>query len=210
MMVDLHALLDGPWSEGRRPADVYAAHVAAHPREYVGVLLEGLGAKSRRVQGGSAEIVSRLSAEHPELVYPHVELFVRNLAAREPVLRWEAACTLGNLAAVDARGRVAEQVGPLAALLADASIVLQGHAARALAKVARAHPDKAPAVFDALAGAAAYFPGTRVGYVVEAMEAFAGHATLAPRARRFLAPYTASELAPVARKARKARKALGG
>ena len=47
-----------------------------------------------------------------------------------------------------------------------------------------------------------------MGYVVEAMETFAKNPALAADVRSFLVPFADSELAPVARKAKKALKAL--
>lgn len=117
-------------------------------------------------------------------------------------------CTLGNLAVVDEEQAIRPRVPAILGHLEDASIVLQGHAVRALTKIARAMPDLAPRVLDALVGAADRFPGSRVGYVVEAMGSFGGDAKLAAKARRFAEPYAKSDLEAVATKARKALKSL--
>jgi hypothetical protein len=200
---DVLTLLEGKWEAGTRPADLYEGRIAARPEQYAGIVMEGLASKKKRVQAGCAELASLVSADHPELLYPHVEVFIRNLRAKEPILRWEAVCTVGNLAAVDDRRVISKEVDTMVDLLSDKSIVLQGHAVRALAKVAARHPKLAPGILAALLGATKHFPGSRVGYIVEATEAFVGHADLVPRIRKFLAPYAQSELAPVSRKARK-------
>jgi hypothetical protein len=106
MATDLLRLLEGKWEAGTRPADLYARYVAKRPASYVEMILAGLASKHKRVQGGCAELASRLSADHPTVLYPHLELFLRSLEAKAPILRWEAACTLGNLAAVDDDGRI--------------------------------------------------------------------------------------------------------
>jgi hypothetical protein len=162
-------LLDGKWVDGTRPKDLFAAHVSRSPAAYVADIVAGLSGDDRKVQGGCAELASLLSEAHPELLYPHVDLFARNLGAKEPVLRWEAACTLGNLARVDARGVMRDATSVLVRLLRDKGIVLRGHAVRALAKIALAFPEEAARIQAALIEASGEFPGSRVGYVVEAM-----------------------------------------
>jgi hypothetical protein len=206
---DILTILEEKWEAGTRPADLYERHITPRPEPYVDVLLEGLASKNKRVQAGCAELASRLSADRPELLYPHIDLFIRNLHAKQPILRWEAVCTIGNLATVDDEKLIPGQVDAMIELLFDRSIVLQGHAVRALAKVAARHTRLAPGILSALLGAASRFPGSRIGYIVEATETFAVHAALVPKIREFLAPYAESEHAPVARKARKVLKRIG-
>ena len=194
--------------ERTRPADLYGKHVAKRPTAFVDTILAGLASKNKRVQGGCAELASRLSADHPELLYPHMDILARSLKARAPILRWEAACTLGNLAAVDEDRMIADHVNDLIALLPDKSIVLQGHAVRALAKVARRHTDLAPKIWKALLAAEPQFPGTRVGYLIEAAEALVDNPALARTIRPFVARHAAGERAVVARKANKVLKQL--
>ncbi len=206
--MDLRKTLSGKWEDGTRPKDLFARHIAKEPARWVGAIVDGLAAPERRVQNGCAELCSLLSAAEPALLAPHVGRFVDNLGADEAVLRWEAACTLGNLAAVDQEKRIPRALDRMIALLDEESIVLQGHAARALGKIARAYPERAAAILEALVAAAPRFPGSRVGYLVEAMEAFAAP-KLAPRARAFAEKYAKSELRPVAAKAKRALKRLG-
>jgi hypothetical protein len=210
--LDLLATLAGTWGDGTRPKDLYASTVAKAPTRWVPTLVEGLGADDKRVQNGCAELFSLLSADAPEVVYAHAERFRERLAAREPVVRWEAACTLGNLAAVDARGVVVGCVPALTAQLAHESIVLQGHSVRALGKVAAANPSEAPGILEALVHAEKHFAGSRVGYLVEAMEAFATTSALEalhPRVERFVRRHLASPAASVAKKAARVMRLLG-
>lgn len=208
MTTDLLRLLEGQWQDGVRPADLYAKHVAKRPAAYVEMILAGLASKNKRVQGGCAELASRLSADHPDALYRHVELFLRNLEAKAPILRWEAACTLGNLAAVDDDGLVADHVADLIGLLSDKSIVLQGHAVRALAKVARRHPELASRIWKALLAAEPHFPGTRVGYLIEAAEAFVDHDALVQTIRPFVTRLAADDRPSITRKASKVLRQL--
>jgi hypothetical protein len=99
-------------------------------------------------------------------------------------------------------------VKDIAACLQHESIVLQGHAVRALTKIVSSFPDMAPSVFKALLEAKGSFPGNRIGFVVEAMAVFSGHPKLAAKAKQFVASYLQSDVKSVATKARKAHKAL--
>jgi len=81
---------------------------------------------------------------------------------------------------------------------------------RALGKIARADPDRAPAILDALLGSTRFFPGNRVGFVVEAMEYFLGQDALVPRAREFVEGQASSEESVVAAKARRMLKRIQG
>jgi len=206
--IDLLRVLDQKWDDGRRPKDLFAAHVAKHPAAYVADLVAGLESKSARVRNGCAEICSLLAAAQPRILYPHVDRFLERLDAKDKAVRWEAVCTVGSLATVDAAGATRASVGPITRHLAQESIVLQGHAVRALAKLARSFPDLAPGILRQLIAAKGRFPGTRVGYLVEAMAAFADDLALAAEAARFLDGHIESDLAPVRTKARRARKAL--
>ncbi len=208
MTIDIHASLDGKWEDGTRPKDLFAEHIRKRPEKHVAAIVSGLGSGNRRVENGCAELASLLSEERPELLYPHVELFIAGLGSREKVIRWEAVCTLGNLAAVDDAKRVPPQIPILGGFLRDKSVVLQGHAVRALAKIALAHPAGADRIFRVLIGAVDAFPGNKVGFVIEAAERFLELGGFEDRVRRFVEPYVESDVAVVARKAGKVLRAL--
>ena len=201
-------LLDGKWEDGTRPKDLFASFVAQDPPGYVAAIIAGLEGDKPKVRNGCAELASLLSEARPELLLAELALFQANLGVKEPVLRWEAVCTIGNLVAADREGATRACLGAIARFLEDKSIVLQGHAVRALAKMARAFPDLAPGIQQSLLASADRFPGSRVGYLVEAMAAFATDDKLRRAAERFVAPYADSDMKPVVTKARKALKAL--
>jgi hypothetical protein len=206
--INLLAVLDRKWEDGTRPKDLFAAHVAPDPAAYVPDLVAGLDAKSARVRNGCAELCSLLAESRPELLYPHLAKFQARLDSRDKAVRWEAVCTTGSLAAVDRAGLTRASVAPIGRHLADESIVLQGHAVRALSKLAKAFPDLAPVILRQLIAAELRFPGTRVGYLVEAMAAFDGEPALRARAAKFLEGFVESDLGPVRTKARRSLKVL--
>ncbi len=203
MTKDIITLLDGKWEDGTRPKDLYGLHVSRDPANYVDTIIDGLSSEKRRVQSGCAELASLLSEDHPELLYPSLDAFVGNLQAKEPVLRWEAVCTLGNLSRIDAKGLIPIHIDTIASNLDHKSIVLQGHSVRALSKIAKAYPNRAEDILNHLLRSKGSFPGNRIGFIIEAMGNFLAIVALVPRIKEFVEPYTTSDIKVVARKAKR-------
>jgi hypothetical protein len=200
-MTDIHETLAGKWGDGTRPRDLFRLHVMKNPKAHVATLVAGLRSGNRRIENGCAELCSLLSAERPDLLAPSFEIFRENLKSREAVLRWEAVCTIGNLAACDPKKRIPSLVSVLAQFLCDRSIVLQGHAVKALCKIVQAHPKEAPAIFEKLIASKSKFQGNRIGYLVDALEHFIGQPTLRRRLVDFVTPAAKSDIASVSKKA---------
>lgn len=173
------------------------------------MLIRGLDSDEKRVQSGSAELMALLSEEHPDLVAPFIDKFIRNLEAREPVLRWEAVCTLGNLARVDKEKKVLSVLPQLYPLLSHESIVLANHTVQALAKIAEYHHEKAEEILNHLVKAAPLFKKTTVGFIIEAVTRFKDIDELVPEVQEFVTPYLMSDMKVVAQKAKKTLKKLG-
>jgi hypothetical protein len=208
ILKDIFKLLEGKWEDGTRPKDVYDLYISKAPEEYIDTIIEGLQSDTRKIQSGCAELASILSELNPELLYSHIDLFLKNLDAKAPVLRWEAVCTLGNLASVDNKKIIPKHLDEIAAHLAVKSIVLQGHTVRALAKIAKENPGVAKNILDLLLASKKLFPGNRIGFLVEAMGAFMGNKTLAPIAGKFAKAFVKSEIKAVAKKAKRVMKLL--
>ncbi len=208
MTKNILELLDGKWTDGTRPKDIYELYISKNPADYAEAIIAGLHSEKRKVQSGCAELSSLLSEYKPEILYPFIELFVSNLEAKAPVLRWEAVCTLGNLASVDKNKLTPAYVNQIASFLNDKSIVLQGHAVQALSKIAEAFPAEAPRILDKLLNSTEHFPGNRVGFIIEAMERFLPYGELKPKIRKFVESYSESTIKVVARKAKKILKKI--
>ena len=203
MSKDIIQLLDGKWENGTRPKDLYELYISKEPAEYVKTIIDGLHSDKRRVQSGCAELASLLSADEPKVLYSYIDIFVGNLGAKAPVVRWEAICTLGNLAAIDQNGIIPSHIENIASHLGDRSVVLQIHSVRTLSKIAKAFPERAPEILDSLLDSKELFPENRIGFIIEAMEYFIEHKTLLPKIIKFVKPYTESNIKAVARKAKK-------
>ncbi len=206
--VDIHRVLAGKWDDGTRPKDLYTVHISEKPSVYLNDVIQGLESEERRVQSGCAELASLLSEDVPDLLYPHVEMFISNLEAKAPVLRWEAVCTLGNISSVDTLEKTPKLIQRFTEFLSDESIVLQGHSVRALTKIAKAFPETSSDIFEALLSHTEYFPGNRIGFIVEAMEPFSGNPQFAARVKRFVEPFLESGIKSVVKRARKVMKSL--
>ena len=172
-------------------------------------LIKSLDSDEKRVQSGSAELLALLSENHPELVAPFINKFIGNLDAKEPVLRWEAICTLGNLARVDTEKKTLSVLTTLYPLLEHNSIVLANHTVQALAKIAEHHHEKAEEILSYLVKAAPLFKKTTVGFIVEAVARFRDYDELAPKVKEFVTPYLRSDMKVVAQKAKRTLKQLG-
>jgi len=208
MAKDIHQLLAGKWEDGTRPKDVYSLYVSKTPQAYLDAVVRGLQSTEARVRDGCAEIASFLSEDNPTLLYPFADLFLNSLDAKEPVIRWEAVCTLGNLAAVDKQHKIPAAIKRIIPNLRHKSIVLQVHSVRALSKIARANPEKGAEILNALVGAADAFPGNRVGFIIEAMEYFLEAKPLLPRVRAFVESHMESDVNVVVTKAKKMLKRI--
>jgi hypothetical protein len=209
MPIDIQKQLDGKWEDGARPRDLFEMHLSSNPKPYVEQIMDGLTNGNRRVKNGSAELASLLAEQRPDLVYPYIDLFIENLGTRENLVRWEAVCTLGFLARSDSGKKIPPHLDALISLLSNKSIVLQGHALRALAKIAVAFPEEGKRIFDAMETSKTAFPGNKIGFVIEAMAAMAPLLELTHSLRDFVAGYQESDIKVVARKAKKALKILG-
>jgi hypothetical protein len=77
-------LLDGKWTYGTRPKEIYELYVYKNPTDYAPMVIAELHSEKRKVQSGPAEIASLLSEYKPEILYPYIELSVSNLDAKAP------------------------------------------------------------------------------------------------------------------------------
>jgi len=70
MVKNILELLDGKWTDGTRPKDLYNIYVSKNPLDYIEKIIAGLTSEKRKVQSGCSELASLLSEHKPELVYP--------------------------------------------------------------------------------------------------------------------------------------------
>ncbi len=202
-MKDIYNLLDGKWEDGTRPKDIYSNYISDNPSEYVEKIIKGLASEKKRIQSGCAELASLSSEKNPELFYNHISLFLNNLTAKEPMLRWEAVCVIGNLSCIDKDNKILAHLPTLYNLLSNKSIVLQGHTVLALSKYANAKPDQAQEILEKLTLSKDYFPNNRVGYLIDAMEYFINNNKLIDSIITFINSCADRNINSVTKKAKK-------
>ena len=200
--------MKGKWGNGTRPKDLYTEYISKNPKAYIETLIQGLDSEERRVQTGSAELVALLSEEHPKLLIEDVDKFINNLNAKQPVLRWEAVCTLGNLARADKKKKILPVLPRLYPLLKHKSIVLANHTVQALSKIGEHNQEKSEEILEELIKNAPIFKKTTVGFIIEAVARFKDYDELVPKVKSFVEPYLYSEMKVVAKKAKRTMKKL--
>lgn len=65
------------------------------------LLLEGVGHKKAAVRYGCSKVLMDLSEDHPELLYPEFDFFVKLLDSKYRILTWTAFAVIANLTTVD-------------------------------------------------------------------------------------------------------------
>ena len=201
-------ILSGKWEDGTRPKDIYTEYISENRREYLPVIIDGLGHGDKRVQNGCSELASLIAIDEPKLIYPYLDLFIEKLDAKAPVQRWEAVNVIGLLAKVDTENSIPEYIPLIIPFLEEKSIVLANYAAQSLSMIAKEYPESAENIFDTLIAKSPLFTDNKIGFIIEYMTYFMGYESLRPRIRNFVEPYTRSEIGVVKRKARKTVKEL--
>jgi hypothetical protein len=115
-------------------------------------VFEGLSSKLPRVKFGCSKALLLLSGKRPELLSGSIDHVVMLLDNENRILKWSAAIILGNLAAVDAEGRVCGQLKKLYGFLAGGEMIAANNVIAALGKIARAIPGERKAIAARLVG----------------------------------------------------------
>ena len=112
--------------------------------------LRGLDANDARVKYGSSKALRMAAAEAPESLYPHFDLFVRQLRGANTIFRWNATWTLGHLAAADRESKIEQLLAQIAAPIAGPEMIGAANAIGALAEIALAKPHLAERIANAI------------------------------------------------------------
>ena len=85
--------------------DALAAQVIKQPA-LLQAVFEGLEAEAARVRYGCLKVLRLVSETDPSVLYPETHRFIRLLDSDNNILKWGAILIIGNLAAVDSKGRI--------------------------------------------------------------------------------------------------------
>jgi hypothetical protein len=133
--MDVHARL----ANKELSAENLAKLVIADP-ELLPQLFEGLKARQTLVKFGCEKVLRIISKKAPLLLYPHFDVFLGNLDNENSFLRWGAIHVLGNLAAVDSKGRFNEIIDKYLAPIPGPALIPAANAITGAARIAVAIP----------------------------------------------------------------------
>ena len=103
-------------------------------------LLEGLTSKEDEVRYNSFRALLIISEEHPEVLYAHWDYFSSLLTSENSYHRYIAVYMIANLTRVDTKNELERIFDKYCSLLNDKSVMVAGHLAVNLGKIAKAKP----------------------------------------------------------------------
>ena len=136
---------------GETTAEIIQNGVAADKIPIASVF-EGLSSSLSRVKFGCSKTLLLLSERHPELLRGSIDTIVELLDSKNQILKWNAIAILGNLAAVDAEGRIRSLLKKMYGFLAGGELITANNAIAALGKIARAFPEERKRIVAQLLG----------------------------------------------------------
>jgi hypothetical protein len=157
-----------------------AARIAKKPESFA-VLFAGLRAEKPEIKYGSLKRLRAISEKEPAALYPEFGRFVDLLDSKNTFLRWGAIIIIGNLAAVDSRGKIGRILDRYLAPISGPVMITAANTIGGAGKIARAKPRFADRIARALLGveAANYqTPECRnvaLGHVVRSLDLFFEH-----------------------------------
>lgn len=103
-------------------------------------LLNGVSSSKAAVRYGCAKVLTDLSEEHPEELYPYMDFFIDLLDTKYRILAWNAMAIIANLAKVDEHKKFDAIFDRYYAFLNDEYMVTVANVVGNSAKIALAKP----------------------------------------------------------------------
>jgi hypothetical protein len=123
---------------------------AIKDHKLVAVLMKGLHQEITRVKYGCAMTLRILSDEEPKLLYGYFDEFVRLLENPNNIFRWEAIYVLSGLAAVDKENKIEGLLQEYVSPIQGPVMITACNLIKGLARIAKAKPQLAPAIAQAI------------------------------------------------------------
>jgi hypothetical protein len=98
-------------------------------------------------KGTCMEALEAVSAEHPDLLLPHLAVVIEAISSKPPRVKWESSRIIGNLAAEHAN-KIEAAIPALLANTEAEGTVVRWSAAFALDRIARHSPKRRAALLD--------------------------------------------------------------
>jgi hypothetical protein len=109
-------------------------------------ILTGLGAEKAHIKFGWLRVLRLLSEEHPELLYPHFDFFVRLLDHQNKIFQWNATLVLAELVRVDSENKFERIFDRYFASVCGPVMITAANIIRGAARIAATKPPLAPAI----------------------------------------------------------------
>ncbi len=113
-------------------------------------VVAGVFSPKAAIRYGCAKVLLDLSDEHPEKLYPFIEVFLGLLDTKYRILLWNALAILANLASVDVDRRLDAQLNAYYRFLADDYMVTVANVVGNSGKIAAAKPYLIPQITEKL------------------------------------------------------------
>ena len=117
------------------------AEKAVKNPQLIPVLLNMVCSDITRVKFRSLKVLKIISGKNPEMVYPHVDFFIKLLDNDNKVILWNTMDILANLSTVDSQERINRIFEKFYGFLSDESMVTAGHVVDNSWKIAKAKPE---------------------------------------------------------------------
>ena len=129
-----------PGRPERVPQVAPLADSKEHNHELIAQVIAGVGAARAGTRLGASKALRVISAEEPELLYPHFDFLAALLAHENHILQWNATLTLANLARVDRDGKIEAILDRYLSLITGPNMISAANAIRGAAVIAQAKP----------------------------------------------------------------------
>jgi hypothetical protein len=103
-------------------------------------IVDGLQAEQARVKYGCAKALRLIAEQHPALLYPHWDFFVRLLDHENNILQWHALYLLSQLVRVDSRNRFSGLFARYFSSISGPVMITAATAIQGGARIAQAKP----------------------------------------------------------------------
>jgi hypothetical protein len=135
----------------RRKVDTerLASDVIKHP-ELLPEILEGLDADKASVRFGCAKVLRIVSEREPSVLYPDLKFFFGLLDSDNQIIKWNGILIIGNLAAVDARGKISRSLDRYLEPISGPDLITAANVVTGAANIAAAKPRLTDRVVDAI------------------------------------------------------------
>lgn len=107
----------------------------------VAEIFKGLDYPQAHTKYKSIKVLNLLSRQHPALLYPYFDVFVKLLNRPNNILKWNALDILANLVRVDEEGKFDSLFKRYYAFLEEGSLITSGHVVESSPIIVKSRPD---------------------------------------------------------------------